>query len=231
MRILLTITLGWGLGWFLQPYCYETLSEATHNFVPESIDYRETFRSITDPFMLKLKLAFYIGLVFALPFCVFEIWKFVAPGLRKHEKKYIKYLIPVSVVLFGVGVFCCWLILPSAFGWLVGFASEFSNTAVYQEPGTLLFFTLKMMLAFGLGFQLPVLVFCAAKLGLITPAALLRYWRHVVVAIFIMSMLFVPSADPMSLLMLAVPLSLLFFLSVAVVRLTTPKSKRALKNS
>ncbi len=223
VRIALILGVGWGIGWFLQPSIYQILSEVTHELVSKKFEYREVFRNVTDPFMLKLRLSFLAGLVVTLPLCLVQVWGFVAPGLKGREKKLFKLLAPISVILFVLGTWLCWMILPSVFRWFVSYLSEFPKTAVYQEPGTLVFFTLKMMLAFGIGFQLPIIVFFTAKLGLVQPATLIKYWRHIIIGIFFLSMVVVPSADPMSLLMLALPLSLLFFLSVLAVKMTMPK--------
>ncbi len=228
IRIATILAAGWAIGWFLQPSVYQTLSTATHQLISSHFEYREVFRNITDPFMLKLRLSFLVGLIVTLPLCILQIWSFVAPGLKSKEKRIFKLLAPVSVVLFGMGAWLCWMVLPSVFGWFVSYLKEFPQTAVYQEPGTLVFFTLKMMLAFGIGFQLPIIVFFSAKLGLVRSEVLLKYWRHIVIGIFILSMIVVPSADPMSLILLALPLSLLFFLSVFAVRLTMPKRAKIL---
>ena len=223
VRIALILMVGWGIGWFLQPSIYQMLSRMTHELIAKNFEYREVFRNVTDPFMLKLRLSFLAGLVITLPLCLVQIWGFVAPGLKGREKKLFKIIAPVSIFLFVLGTWLCWMILPSVFRWFVSYLSEFPRTAVYQEPGTLIFFTLKMMLAFGIGFQLPIIVFFTAKLGLVQSETFLKYWRHIIVGIFFLSMVVVPSADPMSLLMLALPLSILFFLSVLAVRFTMPK--------
>lgn len=228
IRIAIILAVGWSIGWFLQPAVYHTLSTTTHQLISSHFDYREVFRNITDPFMLKLRLSFLIGLVVTLPLCILQIWSFVAPGLKAKEKRIFKLLAPVSMMLFGMGAWLCWMVLPSVFSWFVSYLKEFPQTAVYQEPGTLVFFTLKMMLAFGIGFQLPIIVFFSAKLGLVRSETLLKYWRHIIIGIFILSMVVVPSADPMSLILLALPLSLLFFLSVFAVRLTMPKRSETL---
>lgn len=225
-KILAALGLGWAIGWFLQPEVYTLLSSSAKSFIPSNIEYKETFHSITDPFMLKLRVSFYIGAVIVFPAVVWQVWGFIAPGMKKSEKKPLFILAPVSTLLFSMGVFCCWTVLPTAFKWFVSYAQEFPETAVYQVPGTLIFFILKMMLAFGVGFQLPILVFGAAKMGIVKTEDLLYYWRHAIFGIFVMSMCFVPTADPMSLFMLAVPLCLLYFLSVLAVKITTKKSKR-----
>src|SRR5208283_4314330 len=106
------------------------------------------FNNITQPFMLKFKLSFMLGLILAFPYLVVQLWGFVEPGLKENEKRPVRKMIPFSVFLFALGVTFCWIILPSAFNWFVGYVFEFPGTVIYQEPGMMVFFILKMLLAF-----------------------------------------------------------------------------------
>ncbi|MCX7799471.1 MAG: twin-arginine translocase subunit TatC [Fimbriimonadales bacterium] len=222
VRSLLWLVAGWVVGWQIQPWLYQELNRMiVANVTGPGVDYKEVFRNATEPFMLKFRLSFLIGLILAFPFIVLQLWGFVEPGLRPHESRPIKRLAPVSVLLFAMGVFFCWIILPRAFRWFVGYLAEFPGTSLYQEPGTLVFFVLKMLLAFGFGFQLPLVVFLLGKVGLLEPATLMRYWRQAAVAIFTMSAIVTPSNDAFSMLMMAVPLTALFAVSVWAIRLTT----------
>lgn len=228
LRMLLIVTAGWVLGWFLEPPIYEALSQLVRDSVPpklfEAGVYSEAFRNATEPFMLKFKLSFMLGLGITLPFMVLQLWGFVKPGLRPSERKPLALMAPFSVVLFVIGMFFCWLILPSAFQWFFSYIEEFPGTQMIQEPGTMVFFILKMMMAFGIGFQLPLVVFMLGKVGLIGPDTLVQYWRQATALIFFASAILTPSQDAFSMLMMAVPLSLLFILSVMAVRFTTRNS-------
>lgn len=223
IRSVILISVGLVAGWFLQPYVYDRLSHlARDSFqLPQGVHYKEAFKSITEPFMLKLKVAFYIGLVLVFPFVVTQVWGFIEPGLKPHERKPLRRLAPISVGLFMLGAFFCWLILPSALNWFVGYVVEFQGVEIIQEPGNLVFFILKMLLAFGIGFQLPVVVFFVAKVGLLGTDTLTRYWRQATVILFFGSAMLTPSNDLFSMLMMAVPLTILFFLSIWAVKLTS----------
>jgi sec-independent protein translocase protein TatC len=120
----------------------------------------------------------------------------------------------------------CWFSLPSAFIWFTSYFDEFPGAGLNQDPGVLVSFTLKMLLAFGVGFQLPLVVFVLGKIGLLSPDTLVRNWRQATVAIFLVSAIVTPSNDPLTMLMMAVPLSLLFVISVYAVRWTTRKQLR-----
>lgn len=229
LRSVFLIAGGWAVGWFLEPYLYgqiQGLVDDAVQFYKQSFpnaDIKEAFNNLTMPFMFKLKLSFMIGLGLVLPFVILQIWGFVSPGLKASEKKPIKALAPLSVLLFALGCFFCWMILPTTFRWFISFLSEFPGASLFQEPGSMVFFTLKMMLAFGIGFQLPLVVFLAGKLGIIGPDTLVHYWRQAVVFVFFASAILTPSGDVFTLLMMAVPLTILLIMSILAVKWTTRK--------
>ncbi len=193
--------------------------------MPKDIEYSTMFTALTGPFMLRLKMAFYIGLFLTLPFSVYQIWGFVAPGLRPNERKPFKIVAPVSVLLFFMGAGACWFILPVTVSWFASFMYGFENTKLMLEAGSMTFLLVKMLLSFGVGFQMPIIVFVLARLEVVTPAAMMKYWRHAVVGVIIASAVITPSGDPLSLAVLSVPLIGLFFLSVWAARVTLRKQR------
>jgi len=228
LRVITFLIVGWVIGWYLEPWVYEVLNAlARKNMVlPKGVDYKEPFSTVMAPFMLKLKLSFFIGLILVFPFCILQVWGFVAPGLKDSEKRPMTIVAPISVVLFALGVLGCWIILPSAFAWFASWLEDFPGTVLYPEPGTMVFFILKMLLAFGLGFQLPLLVFFMAKIGILSPETLKLYWRQATVIIFFGAAAITPSSDIFSMMMMAVPLTLLFFLSMTAVQISERRKKR-----
>jgi len=220
------LVAGMTLGWFLQPWVYQTLSQVARELIPKDVEYKEVFRNVTDAFMLKMRLAFYIGIFITLPLTVLQLWGFIAPGLKESERRPLKIVAPLSLFLFALGTWFCWLILPSAFAWFLSYLPEFKDTAVYQEPGTLIFFIVKMLLSFGVGFQLPLVVFFLAKVGIITDESLKQSWRQYTVGIFTGAAILTPSNDLFSMMMMAVPLTLLFFLSILAIKITSKSRDR-----
>lgn len=232
LRCVFLIAATWAVAWFvLHEPLYKALEGVVNAAVLEyrkthpGFEYIEPFFSATEAFMLKLKFSFMVGLGMALPFIVLQIWGFVEPGLKPNESKPIKALAPASVALFCLGVYFCWIILPTTFAWFLSYFEEFPGTALHQQPGTMIFFTLKLMLAFGIGFQLPLVVFIAAKLGIIGPDTISHYWRQAVVFVFVASAVLTPSGDIFTMLMMAVPMTILLVLSILAVKLTTKTSK------
>ena len=229
IRTLLIVSACWVVGWYLQPPVYDYLNTfAMHNLKSTpGHQVVDAFNSFTGPFMLKMRISFVIALVLAFPFIILQLWGFIAPGLRPSERKPLKKIAPLTAVLFCLGVIFSWIILPSAFGWFVSYLGEFNGASLFQEPGTMVFFILKMFLAFGVGFQLPLIVYFLASTGIVSPSTLTENWRQATVGIFVVAMIITPSNDIFSMLMMAIPLTLLFFASVAAVRLTVRKRLRA----
>lgn len=233
LRAVLLLAGGWVAGWFLEPGLYEFLNNLIRRSIerglPKGAHYEEAFRNMTEPFMLQLRLSFLIGLIIVFPFIVLQLWGFVAPGLKPNERKPFKVLAPYTVLLFCVGCGFCWIILPACLSWFTTFLGAFKGTGLIQEPGSMVFFILKMMLAFGIGFQLPLVVYALGALGLLSAATLIKYWRQSSLGIFVVAAVLTPSNDAFSMLMMAVPLVILFLISVYAVKLLEKKRERAKK--
>lgn len=229
VRSLVFLVAGWVAGWFIEPWLYRTIDALVRSSIPKHIQYTDAFHSITEPFFFRLKLSFAIGIALAIPFIVLQLWGFIAPGLKPNERKPIQLAAPVSVLLFALGCFVCWQVLPPAFEWFAGYLDQYPNTQLIQKPQEIVFFTVKMITSFGVGFQLPIIVFVLAKVGILGPDTLKQYWRHSIVIIFFASAALTPSGDPISLMMMAVPLTILFLLSIMAVTLTSRPKKEDLE--
>ncbi len=226
-RIVAILAGGIAIAWWYEPYFYDQLNNLAAQGIPEGVKYKEAFRSITEAFFLKLKLSLYISLVGTLPLTVMQLWGFIAPGLRPNERRPLKIVVPISTLLFLFGAWLAWFITPITIGWFVDFVKEFPGVEVIQEPAFLIFFIVKMMIAFGIGFQLPLVVFFLTKVGIITPDALMRYWRQSTLGVFVAAAIITPSGDPFTMLLMAVPLTTLFFASVIAAKITSRKSARS----
>lgn len=224
------LTVAWIAGWFAVKPVYEyinhVITEAVRGRLPKSVPYGEAWHQTTEPFLLKLKLSFFLALIVVLPYIVLQIWGFIAPALKSNEQRPFKRLAPASSFLFLLGASLGWLVTPTTFSWFASYAEEFPGTQILQEPGTQVFFVLKMLLAFGVAFQLPLIVFGLGLAGLLSADTLLKYWRHGASAIFIISMIITPSQDPISMLMMAIPLTILFIMSVYAVKFVQRKKVR-----
>jgi sec-independent protein translocase protein TatC len=167
------------------------------------------FFSPPEAFLVRLKVAGAIGFVIAMPYLLFELWRFVAPGLTSKEKKYAFPLVTIGTFLFYIGGgFGFFVVLPLGIRVLMGFGGEhligLINASRYFN------FVIVFLLVFGLLFELPVIMFFLVKMGIIEPSTLARRRREVIVGIFILAAVLTPSVDFITQLLLAIPLIILF---------------------
>ena len=172
------------------------------------------FFSPQEAFVIKLKITLLAGVLAASPVLAWQIWQFVAPALYPGEKKAVLPLVSATAALFvGGAAFCYWAVLPAALGFLVG-----GMQTEYLRPllsvGDYVGFLSGMMLAFGIAFNLPLVVLALVASGLIQPRDLNRCQRQAIVLIFIAAAVLTPGPDIASQLLLALPLVALFELSV-----------------
>ncbi|MEI8282138.1 MAG: twin-arginine translocase subunit TatC, partial [Armatimonadota bacterium] len=198
--------------------------------LPPGTVFKEVFHNAPDAFLLQFKLSFYFALIIAFPFLVMQLWAFIAPGLKPEEQRPLKRIGPVSLFLFVLGGFFCWLILPQAFMWFASYLVNYDGVDIYQEAGMMAMLSLKSILAFGIGFQLPLVVFVLGALNLLSSDTLLKYWRHAAVAIFFISGAITPSNDIPSMLMMAIPLTILFAISAYAVKIMQAKKKKNIES-
>lgn len=162
-------------------------------------------------FMARLKVSIVLGVLLALPFIFYKLWSFVGPGLLSRERKVVLPGSLASVALFYLGiVFSYFVLTPLMVQVLLGFGGP--NLVAQTDVHYLLDLVFTMGLASGLVFQLPLFLSFLTAIGLIRPQQLRHYWRHAVVAIFILAAVLTP-ADPLSQIVLAVPLLLLYLVS------------------
>ena len=163
---------------------------------------------VASPFFAPLKLAFFVALVVAMPWLLYQLWAFVAPGLYKRERKLALPLLVSALILFYIGCsFAYFIVLPAVFTFLNKVTP--AGVAMMTDINAYLDFVLVIFLAFGASFELPVALVILALLGWVTPKQL-REWRgYAVVAIFVVAAIITPP-DVVSQLMLAVPMILLY---------------------
>ncbi|MEN3001546.1 MAG: twin-arginine translocase subunit TatC [Armatimonadota bacterium] len=214
-RALLYVMLGWIVGFIIEPYVYRFLATPLLNTMPAST--RFIFTHATEPFFLKFKLSLILGLLLVMPIIMLELWGFIAPGLTRQERRAVRLVAPFSTLLFFLGAACGYFILPKAFDFFLSYLRDFPEAVLYQNPAQYVTFVVKMMLAFGLGFQMPVVLVFLAQVGLATPESMWRYWRHAIVIIGLLAALLTPSGDVFSMLAIALPMVFLYFLSIMLV--------------
>lgn len=163
---------------------------------------------VTTPFFVPVKVALMAAFLISLPHTLLQIWRFVAPGLYANEKRFLLPMIVASVVLFIAGMaFAYFAVFPAVFGFVI--ASAPAGVAIMTDIDKYLSFVLGMFLAFGVSFQVPVIVIVLAHLDMITPAQLREARPYVIVGAFVVGAILTPP-DVISQFMLAMPMWLLY---------------------
>lgn len=178
---------------------------------------------VITPFIVPLKVALMTAFLIALPYLLYQVWRFVAPGLYEHEKRLIVPLIAASVILFFCGMaFAYFVVFPVVFGFIT--ASAPVGVAVMTDIDKYLSFVLSMFMAFGITFQVPVAVVVLVRMGMVSIAKLREIRPYVVVGAFVIGAIFTPP-DVVSQFMLAVPLWLLYEAGIVVANWMKPVEK------
>ncbi len=181
------------------------------------------FTKVQEPLFTALKVSFFTAFVFSLPIIFWQFWLFVAPGLYENEKKLILPFVLFATVMFVMGAaFCYYVVIPFGFKFLVNFGGQLF-TALPGIGEYISFFT-KLLIGFGIAFELPVITFFLAKLGLVSDKTLTGFFRYAIVIIFIVSALLTPP-DVLTQLLMAGPLLLLYGFSIVIAKWVNPESK------
>lgn len=172
------------------------------------------------PFFAPFKLTMVVAFVAAIPFLLHQVWRFIAPGLYRHEKRLVAPLLLSSTLLFYGGIaFAYYVVMPLAFSFFTNVAPD--NIVIATDISSYLDFVLKIFLAFGIAFEIPVAILLLCWTGAYTPQQLAAKRAYIIVAAFIVGMLLTPP-DVISQTLLAVPMWLLFELGLVFARFYTP---------
>jgi sec-independent protein translocase protein TatC len=173
---------------------------------------------VTTPFFVPLKVAMMAALLIALPYVLYQLWRFIAPGLYSHEKRMVLPLVMASTLLFFCGMsFAYFVVFPVVFGFITANAPQ--GVAVMTDIEKYLSFVMTMFLAFGLTFQVPVAVVVLVHMGMVSVDKLKQARPYVIVGAFVVGAIFTPP-DVVSQFMLATPLWLLYELGILVAKWT-----------
>ncbi|WP_110183431.1 twin-arginine translocase subunit TatC [Nocardioides solisilvae] len=184
----------------------------------QSVETKAFVQGATGPLMLQLKLCGVAALVASSPYWLFQIWGFVVPGLHRQEKKWTRVFAAVAGPLFLAGVAVGYYVLPKGLEVLIGFTqSELENLVEFGDYFS--FFT-RMLLVFGVAFEIPLFVVMLNLAGVVSGAAIGRHRPWIIIGTFVFAAVATPSTDPFSMLMLALPMMLLFLVAEGIARAT-----------
>ena len=178
---------------------------------------------IQETFFTAMKVAFFAGFILSLPVIFWQLWLFLAPGLYDHEKKLVIPFVFFATLMFLMGAsFAYYIVVPIGFDFLIAFGN--SVVSVLPSIGKYVGFFTKLMIGFGIAFELPVITFFLAKIGLVDDKMLKDFFRYAVVLIFIVAAILTPP-DVISQILMAAPLLVLYGVSIYIAKIFNPAQK------
>ena len=178
---------------------------------------------IQETFFTAMKVAFFGGFIISLPVIFWQLWLFLAPGLYDHEKKLVVPFVFFATLMFLLGAaFAYYIVVPIGFDFLIAFGN--SVVSVLPSIGKYVGFFTKLLIGFGIAFELPVITFFLAKIGIVNDQMLKDFFRYAVVLIFIISAILTPP-DVISQVLMAAPLLILYGVSIYIAKVFNPAQK------
>lgn len=220
------VAVGAIAGWFLYTPVFKLLSNPFCDFlrgqprlaIDPTRPCRLVYLSVAEPFVTKIKLVAFIGFALALPVVLYQLWRFVTPGLTARERRFAIPFVLASVALFALGTWLALLTLPKALAFLLGFAGTTRVVAVVSMAKYISFLIL-LILAFGVAFEFPVLLMSLTMVGVLSSAKLREWRRYSYLLISIAAAVITPSQDWFTMTAIMVPLILFYELSILLSRL------------
>lgn len=223
VRSVLAVVAGFLACWAFADPIFQFLAQPIYRYLPEGT--KLTFLGVTDPFILYVKVAALAGLFLTSPFLLFQVWAFVAPGLYRRERLYAgPFVVLGSLFFLAGGLFAYYVAFPFAVEFLLGVGGEFQPMITIERYFG---FLLTVILGLGLMFELPILIFLLAQMGVVTPRFLMRHFRWAVVIIFFIAAVITPTPDVFNLCIFALPTILLYLLGVAAAALVGRSKRQA----
>jgi sec-independent protein translocase protein TatC len=219
VRAAVAVFLASGVGWYFYNTIITTLAQPVCDLKSAQLSGSENcgalyISGVLGPLNLQMKVAVLTGVIISAPFWLYQLWAFIAPALHRKEKRNSALFIVSATPFFAFGATLGYLILPLAIKVLFGFTPEALNNLVRFDD--YLDFVLRIILLFGLAFELPVFLLTFNLIGFLRGKTILRPWRIWIFGIFLFSAAFTPTADPFTMLLLAVPIMLLYFMAGSI---------------
>jgi sec-independent protein translocase protein TatC len=219
---LIALGIGFIACYYFKDWLFTVITKPLTQVLPKS-SYL-IYTGLTQAFFTYMKIALFASLLLTSPFIFYQIWKFISPALLPKEKKYVLPFVLSSTVLFLSGVlFGYFVVLPPAFEFFVSFNNEYLRAMI--SFGDYLSFLVTFLLGFGVSFQLPILIFFLAKLGIVTDKLLSKNRKYAILLIFIVAAVLTPSPDALSQILMAIPLMFLYEVSIFVAKFAGKKEK------
>jgi sec-independent protein translocase protein TatC len=219
IKIALAVVIGMVISFILYPQIFDFLLGPYKDIATKNNSLGDGKLLILDPlegFGVRMKLAGYGGIALAMPVILWQIWRFVTPGLYDHERRYAVPFVGSALALFVTGAGLAYYTLPRALQFLVTIGGD--NLVTAFQPSKYFTLITYMMLAFGIGFEFPILLVFLQMVGILTSKMLRQARRYAIVGICILVAVITPSGDPISMLMLSVPMVVFYEIAIIVGR-------------
>lgn len=224
----IAVVVGMVAGWIAYPTIFELLSQpfegAVEQAQKEGRDVTLALTGVTDPFILQLQVAAIAGIVLASPVWLYQLWRFVTPGLHKHEKRWGIVFVAVAFPLFLAGTALAYFVLPFGLEILLGFTPE--NVENIVSVDRYLRFFIRTVIVFGVGFLTPLFIVTLNFAGILTGKRLMSWWRWIIFVVFIFAAIATPTGDPINLVLLAGPILMLVVIAVGIALLNDRRRAR-----
>ena len=223
IKCTIAVVLGMAFGFWVYPYLLTFLLAPLCDLDPTHCDLIAT--DPLDPFATRIKISAYVGIVVAMPVLLWQIWRFVTPGLYPHEKRYAVPFVASAVALFVFGAAIAYYTLNPALEFLISIAG--TDVEPFYTPDNYVSLIAYMMLAFGVGFEFPIVLVFAQMMGVIHPDQLRKLRRYAIVGICVLVAVITPSGDPISMLALSGPMVLFYEVSIVIGRVLQRRKRVA----
>jgi sec-independent protein translocase protein TatC len=225
---IVAVAVGTGLSWGYRERIYAVMQKPIMDALRNhGLAEKLVYLNPTDPFNLYLKIAMLAGLFLTSPFVLYQVWMFISPGLYRNEKRYVMPFMFSTITLFTLGGYFGYRIAyPRALDFFIGFSGQFQPMITVGEY-TQLF--LSIVLGMGLIFEMPILVFFLAFMGIMTPSFMIKNFRYAILVIFVLAAIVTPTPDIVNMCVFAAPMLALYALSIGVAWMFHPKQRQARK--
>jgi len=213
-RVLIAIAVGFAVCYIFKEKLFWALTLPLVAVLPDTSSM--IFTGLPEAFFTYLKVSFFASIFLVSPYILYQIWKFVSPGLFASEKKQVAPFVTFSTIFFlGGSLFAYYIVFPFGFKFFVGFGNDFIRPMLSLKE--YLSFSMKLLIAFGIIFELPIFMFFLARIGMVSSKTLTQKRKYAILLVFVIAALFTPP-DVVTQALMAVPLMLLYEISIWVVK-------------
>src|SRR5271155_2166062 len=225
---IIAVAVGFFICWWKVERIYDVMQRPIMDVLrANGLSEKLVYLNPTEPFNLYLKIAALAGLFLTSPFVLYQVWMFISPGLYRNEKRYVVPFMVSTITLFVTGGYFGYrIVYPRALDFLISFGKQFQPMITIVEY-TQLFFSI--VLGMGLIFEMPILVFFLAFMGIMSPEFMIKHFRYAILVIFIIAAIVTPTPDIVNMCVFAAPMLVLYALSIGVAYAVHPKQRQARK--